>query len=465
MVFSSITFIYYFLPIVLILYFIIPNKLKNLCLLLSSLFFYFYGAGKFLWILLLSCIMNFTYGLLIEKYRDKKLSKIVFSIAIISNIGLLMYFKYLNFFIDNLNNIFNVNLKLLNVVMPIGISFFTFQTLSYVVDVYNNKVKASHNLIDFSTYVSSFFQLISGPIVRYRDIEGELKERKYSFEQFGSGVFRVIIGLSKKVLIANELGALASSLGGLPDKAVLTYLLIAVSETLQLYFDFSGYSDIAIGLAKMFGFHFPENFNYPFIAKSITDFWHRWHISLSTFFRDYVYIPLGGNKKGILKHIRNIFIVWFLTGFWHGTSWNFILWGVYFGILLIIEKYFLKSFLDKHRIFSHVYTLILVFISFIIFNSDSIQEIFVFLKSIFGFNHLPFSNFSTMYYFRSYFIILICSCILATPVIKLVKKVFEHKMLKPIGSVLEVGGSILLLVVVTSFLIDASFNPFLYFRF
>ena len=297
MVFSSITFIYYFLPIVLILYFIIPNKLKNLCLLLSSLFFYFYGAGKFLWILLLSCIMNFTYGLLIEKYRDKKLSKIVFSIAIISNICLLMYFKYLNFFIDNLNNIFNVNLKLLNVVMPIGISFFTFQTLSYIVDVYNNKVKASHNLIDFSTYVSSFFQLISGPIVRYRDIEGELKERKYSFEQFGSGVFRVIIGLSKKVLIANELGALASSLGGLPDKAVLTYLLIGVSETLQLYFDFSGYSDIAIGLAKMFGFHFPENFNYPFIAKSITDFWRRWHISLSTFFRDYVYIPLGGNKK------------------------------------------------------------------------------------------------------------------------------------------------------------------------
>ena len=212
MVFSSITFIYYFLPIVLILYFIIPNKLKNLCLLLSSLFFYFYGEGKFLWILLLSCIMNFTYGLLIEKYRDKKLSKIVFSIAIISNIGLLMYFKYLNFFIDNLNNIFNVNLKLLNVVMPIGISFFTFQTLSYIVDVYNNKVKASHNLINFSTYVSSFFQLISGPIVRYRDIEGELKERKYSFEQFGSGVFRVIIGLSKKVLIANELGALASSL-------------------------------------------------------------------------------------------------------------------------------------------------------------------------------------------------------------------------------------------------------------
>ena len=275
----------------------------------------------------------------------------------------------------------------------------------------------------------------------------------------------MIIGLSKKVLIANELGALASSLGGLPDKAVLTYLLIGVSETLQLYFDFSGYSDIAIGLAKMFGFHFPENFNYPFIAKSITDFWRRWHISLSTFFRDYVYIPLGGNKKGILKHIRNIFIVWFLTGFWHGASWNFILWGVYFGILLILEKYIFKKFLDKHQVFGHIYTLILVLISFIIFNSDNLNEAFTFIKSIFGFNNLPFSNFSTIYYLRSYLVVLICSFICATPAINLLKKIFNNKSLKPIGSILEVSCSMLLLIIITAFLIDASFNPFLYFRF
>ncbi len=465
MVFSSITFIYYFLPIVLILYFIIPNKLKNLCLLLSSLFFYFYGEGKFLWILLLSCIMNFTYGLLIDKYRNKRLSKIIFSIAIITNIGLLMYFKYLNFFIDNINNIFNTNLNFLNVVMPIGISFFTFQTLSYVVDVYTNKVEVSHNLIDFCTYVSLFFQLIAGPIVRYSDIDNELKKRKTSFDEFGSGVVRFVIGLAKKVLIANELGALVSLLGNLPDKAVLTYLIIAISEMLQIYFDFSGYSDMAIGLGKMFGFHFLENFNYPFIAKSTTDFWRRWHISLSSFFRDYVYIPLGGSRKGILKHIRNIFIVWFLTGFWHGAAWNFILWGVYFGILLILEKYLFKDFLDKHQVFGHIYTLILVLISFIIFNSANLHEAFTFIKSIFGFNNLPFSNFSTIYYLRSYLVVLICSFICATPIINLIKKVFDNKSLKPIGNILEVSCSMVLLIIITAFLIDASFNPFLYFRF
>ena len=465
MVFSSITFIYYFLPIVLILYFIIPNKLKNLCLLLSSLFFYFYGEGKFLWILLLSCIMNFTYGLLIDKYRNKRLSKIIFSIAIITNIGLLMYFKYLNFFIDNINNLFNTNLNFLNVVMPIGISFFTFQTLSFVVDVYTNKVEVSHNLIDFCTYVSLFFQLIAGPIVRYSDIDNELKKRKTSFDEFGSGVVRFVIGLAKKVLIANELGALVSLLGNLPDKAVLTYLIIAISEMLQIYFDFSGYSDMAIGLGKMFGFHFLENFNYPFIAKSITDFWRRWHISLSSFFRDYVYIPLGGSRKGILKHIRNIFIVWFLTGFWHGAAWNFILWGVYFGILLILEKYLFKNFLDKHQVFGHIYTLILVLISFIIFNSANLSEAFTFIKSIFGFNNLPFSNFSTIYYLHNYLVVLICSFICATPIINLIKKVFNNKSLKPIGNILEVSCSMVLLIVITAFLIDASFNPFLYFRF
>ena len=465
MVFSIITFLYYFLPIVLIIYFIIPNKFKNLCLLISSLFFYFYGEGKFLIILLLSCLMNFIYGLLIDKYRNKKLAKIVFITAIVTNIGLLMYFKYLNFFIDNINNIFNTNIPFLNIVMPIGISFFTFQTLSYVVDVYTNKVKASKNLIDFCTYVSLFFQLIAGPIVRYSDIDDELKKRKCSFDEFGSGVIRFVIGLAKKVLIANELGSLVSLLGNIPDKAILTYLIIAVSETLQIYFDFSGYSDMAIGLGKMFGFHFLENFNYPFIAKSITDFWRRWHISLSSFFRDYVYIPLGGSRKGILKHIRNIFIVWFLTGFWHGAAWNFIIWGVYFGILLIIEKYLLKDFLDKHRIFSHIYTLFLVLISFIIFNSESLSEIVVFLKSIFGFNNLPFSNFSTIYYLRSYLVVLLCGIIFATPVVKYWQKIFSKPKLRYIGSFLEISGSMLLLIIITAFLIDASFNPFLYFRF
>ena len=465
MVFSSISFIYYFLPLVLILYFIVPKKFKNICLLTFSLFFYFYGEGKFLWVLLLSCIMNFIYGLLIEKYRDKKASRYILFIAIISNIGMLMYFKYINFFIDNINNIFRINIPFIQVIMPIGISFFTFQTLSYVIDVYNGKVKASKNVIDFCTYVTLFFQLIAGPIVRYVDVERELKYRKCNIDEFAEGVTRFIVGLAKKVLIANELGSLISSLYDIPEMTVLSYFIIAINQTLQLYFDFSGYSDIAIGLGKMFGFHFLENFNYPFIARSITDFWRRWHISLSSFFRDYVYIPLGGNKGSVLKHIRNIFIVWLLTGFWHGAGWNFILWGLYFAILLTIEKYFLKSFLDKHKIFGHVYTIILVLISFIIFNANNLKEGLIFIKSLFCLNKLPIYNFSTIYYIKSYLVILIVGIICSTPIIKFIKKFFKNKKFYVLGNALEVCFTIILLIAVTASLIDASFNPFLYFRF
>ena len=464
MVFSSITFIYYFLPIVLLIYFVTPNKFKNLVLLVSSLLFYFYGEPTYIWVLLLSCIINYTSALLIEKYRTK--SRVIMILTIIIDLGLLMYFKYTNFFINNVNNIFGLNIKFINVIMPIGISFFTFQTLSYVIDVYTKKVKANKNIITFSSYVSLFPQLIAGPIVRYVDVEKELNKRDHSFELFALGVRRFTVGLGKKVLIANILAELVNLLNNLNNLSISSYILIAIVFTLQIYFDFSGYSDMAIGLGKIFGFNFHENFNYPFIANSITDFWRRWHISLSSFLRDYVYIPLGGNKTGQLKQIRNIFVVWFLTGFWHGAAWNFIIWGLYFGIILIIEKKFLLEFLKKHKVFSHFYTMILIIISFTIFNANNFTEVISFMKNMFGFTKLPFINKETIYYFKSYLSIIIISIIASTPLMKnICLKLKENKNTEKIMNILEIIFIFTILIVVTAFLIDSSFNPFLYFRF
>ena len=466
MVFSSISFLYYFLPILLLIYFLVPSKFRNIVLLVFSLIFYFYGEPKYIWILILSCIINYIFGLLIEKNLHKKFAKIYLILAVIINLGLLCYFKYINFFIDNINNLFKTNMSLFNIVMPIGISFFTFQTLSYVIDVYKKRVGASHNFLDFATYVCLFPQLVAGPIVRYSSIDEELKTRKVSFELFGEGVKRFVIGLSKKVLIANVIGEMCNILLDLPNLTVLSYILVAIGFTLQIYFDFSGYSDMAIGLGKMFGFNFLENFNYPLVASSITDFWRRWHISLSSFFRDYVYIPLGGNRVNKIKFIRNILVVWLLTGFWHGAAWNFIIWGLFFGVFLLLEKFFYKNFLDKHKIIGHVYTLFLVIISFVIFNADSFNYIINFMKSLFGFNNLAFANKEVLYYFKSYFWIIIISIITATPILKnIINKLKEIKGLGKVLDVLEVLYYLILLLVVTAFLIDASFNPFLYFRF
>lgn len=466
MVFSSITFIYYFLPIVLLIYFITPNKFKNFVLLIFSLLFYFYGETAYTWILILSCFINYLGGLLIDKIKDRNLSKVLLVLVIIIDLGLLSYFKYTNFFIENINLLFNMKINLMNTVMPIGISFFTFQALSYVIDVYNNRVRANKSFIDFSCYVCSFPQLIAGPIVRYVDIEKELKRKKINFDHFGDGVRRFIIGLAKKVLIANVIGEMVSLLGSLSESTILAYLLIAVGFSLQIYFDFSAYSDMAIGLGKMLGFEFLENFNYPFISKSITEFWRRWHISLSSFLRDYVYIPLGGNRVTVIKHIRNIFVVWFLTGFWHGAAWNFVIWGLYFGIILILEKYFIKNFLDKHKVFGHFYTIILVIISFIIFNANSFTEVIGFIKNMFGLTNLPFVNFETLYYFRSYIIVIIIAIIGSTPFIKNIGvKLSENKKYKKVIDTLEIVMCFVLLGIVTAFLVDSSFNPFLYFRF
>ena len=401
MLFSSITFLYYFLPVLLIIYLVSPKKIKNIVLLIFSLLFYFYGEPKYIIILLSSCVINYIAGRLIEKYR--KYSKFILILVIFYNIFQLLFFKYTDFFINNINTIFNTSFPLLRILMPIGISFFTFQTLSYVVDVYRKDVDASNNFLDFATYVSLFPQLVAGPIVRYKTVAKELKERKVTYDDFGSGVKRFIIGLAKKILIANIIGELCNSLTGMESITVVSSWISAIGFTLQIYFDFSGYSDMAIGLGLMFGFHFLENFNYPFIANSITDFWRRWHISLSSFFRDYIYIPLGGNRVHKLKWIRNIFIVWFLTGFWHGAAWNFIIWGLYFAVLLVLEKKLWGKYLEKTKIFKYIYTLFFVIISFVIFNSNSLNEVFNSLKNIFFLNDIDFINSETIYHVRNYY--------------------------------------------------------------
>lgn len=448
MVFSSIIFIYYFLPIVLILYFISPKKYKNMILLLTSLAFYFYGEPKLIIILILSAIINYLGALLIEKNYSKKILFVLVSYNILQ----LMYFKYMNFFIDNINSILKLNINHLNVIMPIGISFFTFQALGYVIDVYNKKHGASKSLLNFMMYLSFFPQLIAGPIVRYSDIETQVINREHSFDKFADGVSRFVFGMAKKVLIANVLGELIESLKVLNSPSIASFWLIAISFTLQIYFDFSAYSDMAIGLGKMFGFDFLENFNYPFMATSITDFWRRWHISLSSFFKDYVYIPLGGSRVTYGKYIRNIMIVWLLTGFWHGAAYNFIIWGLYFALLLIIEKRFLLDKLHKTILIKHIYTLFLVVISFTIFNAESLNELSFTLKSMFGFSGLSLINHETIYYLRSYGLILVLGIMFSTNVFSRYKKL--DLIILPI-----------LLLLSTGFLIDSSFNPFLYFRF
>lgn len=466
MVFSSIFFLYYFLPIVIILYFIVPFKFKNSILFLSSMFFYFYGEPKYTLLLLLSSFINYSSALAIGKSINIKVKKNYLIIALIINLGILLYYKYSNFFIANINLLFNSNIKFLQIIMPVGISFFTFQAISYLIDVYRGDVEADKNFISFSTYLCLFPQLIAGPIVRYKTIHKELFNRKHSFELFALGVRRFVIGLSKKVLLANILGKFSNDLLNLNEMSSLSYWAIALAFSLQIYFDFSGYSDMAIGLGLIFGFKFLENFNYPFIASSITDFWRRWHISLSTLFRDYLYIPLGGNRVSKLKWIKNIFIVWFLTGFWHGASWNFIIWGLYFAIILFLEKLLLSNFLKKHKIFSHIYTISLVLISFVIFNGNSLKEILFYLKQMFIPSNIKLINKETIYYIKSYGRILLIAIISSTPLAKTyLNKLKNKKNINIMINFLEPLILILALLINTAFLIDDSFNPFLYFRF
>ena len=463
MVFASITFLYYFLPIFLILYFIVPKKYKNIVLLIFSIVFYFYGEPKYILLRLVEVLFSYFMTLSLEKNKSKSLLGVIISF----HIFLLCVFKYFNFIITNINSIFDGNISLLNIVLPIGISFYTFQIISYEVDVYRGKVKASRSLIDYMTYVFLFPQLIAGPIVRYENVSKELKSRKVTLEDFSYGVNRFIIGLFKKVVIANNIGELCNILNSSSEVSILLYWVLGISYMLQIYFDFSGYSDIAIGIGRMIGFKFPENFNYPYIADSVTDFWRRWHMTLSSWFRDYVYIPLGGNRVSTLKHIRNILVVWMLTGLWHGASWNFIIWGIYFGVILIIEKYFLNKVLEKlPRVIRNIYTMFIVMISFIIFSSDDMSGALTVIKGLFSFSSLKFSNDFIIYYIRSYGVILIGDLVLCTPLIKnAINKLRENKILNYIINIFEVIVLVLILVIITSMLIDSSYNPFLYFRF
>ena len=460
MLFTSISFLYYFLPITLILYFIVPKKYKNVILLVSSLLFYFYGEPIYVFLMIAEILIAYFGALLIDKYKDKT----ILIILLIIHISLLFIFKYTDFILTNINNIFNANINLLKLALPIGISFYTFQIISYEVDVYKKKVSVQKNIINLATYVSLFPQLIAGPIVRYESINEELDNRKTTFNDFSYGVRRFIIGLSKKVLLANVLGELCSTFNTISDKTVVFYWLFAISYMLQIYLDFSAYSDMAIGLGRMFGFHFLENFNYPYISKSITEFWRRWHMSLSSWFKDYVYIPLGGSRCGKTKLIRNIFVVWFLTGLWHGASWNFIIWGLLFGIVLVIEKLFLQKVLDKTpNIFKHIYVLFIVMISFVIFNGENIINN---IQGLFGINNISFINSVSIHYIKNYLIILIISILACTPLFKnIIEKLKNNKKINKVINILEPIYLVLLLFIVTVYLIDNSYNPFLYFRF
>ena len=407
-----------------------------------------------------SIISTYICGILVDKYQGTKTAKLFLILEIIISIGLLIYFKYADFIIKNINLWLSQKIDLINVLLPIGISFYTFQMISYVVDIYRGEVKVQKNILKLATYVSLFPQLIAGPIVRYSTIEKQLENREYSINKFSLGVRRFVIGLGKKVLIANVIGTLVNTFFISEDKSILFYWLYAIGVMLQIYFDFSGYSDMAIGLGKMFGFDFLENFNYPYIATSITDFWRRWHISLSSWFRDYVYIPLGGNRVSKIKWIRNIMVVWILTGLWHGAEWNFIIWGIYFGILLIIEKLFLLKKTEKiPKFLKVIYTLFFVMISFIIFNGNEIIEN---IKGLFGIGNISVISKESIYYLKSYFIVILIGIIGATPIMK---NIVKKEKIKKFTNILEPIYLFSILLLSTSYIIDGSFNPFLYFRF
>ena len=466
MLFSSIPFLYYFLPCVLLLYFLAPKKLKNAVLLLSSLVFYAWGEPIYVLLMISSVVSGYILGLLIEKFREKRLGKVFLIVSVVISLGLLGYFKYADFFIANFNAVFGLSVPLLRIALPIGISFYTFQLLSYTIDVYRGTVAAQRNFITLAAYIALFPQLIAGPIVRYADVAAQLTSRTHSFDRIALGIRRFVLGLAKKILIANALGELCDIFRASGDKSVLFYWLYAVAFTLHIYFDFSGYSDMAIGLGKIFGFDFMENFRFPYISASITEFWRRWHISLGSWFRDYVYIPLGGNRVGKAKWLRNIFIVWLLTGFWHGAAWNFIVWGLLFAVLLVVEKLWLQRPLQKTKVLKHIYVLLFVILSFVIFNATDMRQALSDLGAMFGAGSIPFYSAEWSYYLRSYAVILGLAVLGATPLPqKLLAAVRRRKAGETLLNIAEPIVLAVLLLVMTAYLVDGSFNPFLYFRF
>lgn len=466
MVFSSTIFLCVYLPLVLLGYYICPKKGRNLFLLIASLVFYAWGEPKYVFLMIFSILVNYIFGRLMDKHREnKKRLKLMLVLSVVIDLGLLSVFKYTDFVITNINAIFGSSFDLLNIALPIGISFYTFQAMSYTIDVYRNDVRVQKNLIDFGMYITMFPQLIAGPIVRYADVQDQLAERSVTTADFSEGVMRFVVGLGKKVLLANQMGAVWSdiyALGG--DVSALMAWTGAIAYTFQIYFDFSGYSDMAIGLGRMFGFKFPENFRYPYQSVSITDFWRRWHITLSTWFKEYLYIPLGGNRRGLARQALNLLIVWSLTGFWHGAGWNFVMWGLYYFMILFIEKLFLLKALDKlPKFFRHVYALLLIIIGWVIFASDDVSVLLPYLGSMFGANGAIGGM--DVYTLLTKAVLLIICCIAST---ELPKKLFlsaagamNEKAAFTLKSVLTIA----LLALSMILLIGDSYNPFLYFRF
>lgn len=466
MVFSSTIFLCVYLPLVLLGYYICPKKGRNLFLLIVSLVFYAWGEPKYVFLMIFSILVNYIFGRLMDKHREnKKRLKLMLVLSVVIDIGLLSVFKYTDFIITNVNAIFGSSFDLLKIALPIGISFYTFQAMSYTIDVYRNDVRVQKNLIDFGMYITMFPQLIAGPIVRYADVQDQLAVRSVTTADFSEGVMRFVVGLGKKVLLANQMGAVWSeiyALGG--DVSALMAWTGAIAYTFQIYFDFSGYSDMAIGLGRMFGFKFPENFRYPYQSVSITDFWRRWHITLSTWFKEYLYIPLGGNRRGLARQALNLLIVWSLTGFWHGAGWNFVMWGLYYFVILFIEKLFLLKALDKlPKFFRHVYALVLIIIGWVIFASDDVSVLLPYLGSMFGANGAIGGM--DVYTLLTKAVLLIICCIAST---ELPKKLFlsaagamNEKAAFTLKSVLMIA----LLALSMILLIGDSYNPFLYFRF
>lgn len=467
MVFSGIPFLYFFLPVTIILYFAVPKKLKNAVLLFASLVFYFYGEQIYVLLMMANILSAYVFGLLTDKFRGRTAAKVFLALSVAASVLTLAFFKYSDFFIESVNSVFGTGIGALGLALPIGISFYTFQTMSYVIDVYRGKAAPQKNIINLATYVSTFPQLIAGPIVRYTDVEASLTSRTHSFEKFGDGAFRFVIGLSKKALIADNLFSLTESFRASDGKSVAFYWIYAVAFSLYIYFDFSGYSDMAIGLGKIFGFDFPENFDYPYISNSVGEFWRRWHMTLGSWFRDYVYIPLGGNRVGIPRQIINILVVWLLTGLWHGASWNFVIWGLYFGILLLIEKFLLAPLLkNAPRAIKHIYLIVAVMFGFVIFNAASMSDAVRDIGGMFGAGGVPFFSADTLYYLKSYGVTLAVAALGATPLPKIAaKKLASLKCPTAVVTALKAVAIALLLVVCTAYFVDNSFSPFLYFRF
>lgn len=452
MIFSSLLFLFWFLPIFFLIYYLAPPKAKNAVLLIGSIAFYAWGEPKYLILIFVSIVVNYFAGLLMVKTNNKKLFMIL---ALMYDFAMLLVFKYTNFFIENINNIFSSDYDMVDITLPLGISFYTFQIASYIIDLYKGEIEAEKNPINLATYLCMFPQLIAGPIVVYSDVSEKLHNRKIALSDIEEGIRIFILGLASKVLIANSVGSLWDRVVALSfDVSMPVAWLSMIAYTLQIYFDFNGYSLMAIGLGRCLGFNFSKNFDYPYISKSLTEFWRRWHITLSTWFRTYVYIPLGGNRKGQLRTYVNLFIVWFLTGFWHGASWNFIFWGLFFFVMLSIEKAGLHKVLDNHKVFARIYALLLISMSWMIFAITDASQILVFFKRLFCFE---FGN-DFIYYFRNYFAVIILGCVLSTP---LLKNLYEKYKNRAAGVIV----SFVLLVLSVAYLADATYNPFLYFRF